>query len=177
MLFILAPLRVKAQEPPFVLPNKESLSKIRSGKIFLEYGEIGFELYPEEAPWHVANFKWLSDQKFYDGLPFHIVKKDYLIQSGEIPQSKLRNFLYQLPAEFNDHEHVTGTLGMARLPDAENPLRESSSTQFHILLRDVSLMNGNYTAFGKVTSGLSLLTKIKREDVIEKLVVYVSSSP
>lgn len=163
-----------AQEPPFLLPDKKELAKIRSGKIFLDVGVIDFELYPEDAPWHVANFKWLADQKFYDGLPFHIVKKEYLVQAGEIPDEKIKDFFYKLPAEFNDREHVTGTLGMARLPDEKNALRESSSTQFHILMRDVSLMNGNYTAFGKVTSGLSLLPKIQRGDRIRKLIVYVS---
>lgn len=72
-----------AKQPPFDLPPKSEVLKIRSAILETSQGRIFIELFPEEAPWHVANFKYLADKGFYKDLSFFIYKPDYLIQAGD----------------------------------------------------------------------------------------------
>lgn len=131
---------------------------------------MAFELYPEDAPWHVANFKYLADRGFYRGRSFHIAISNYIVQAGATKEPAL---MYQLPPEFNTHTHKDGTLGMARAPDPLNPGRNSSSSQFHILLTPAPNMNGSYTVFGKLIDGEDVLSKIRQGDIIREVTVFV----
>jgi peptidyl-prolyl cis-trans isomerase B (cyclophilin B) len=167
-------------DPPFVLPARAELLKLRSAAIETSRGTLFFELLPEEAPWHVANFKYLADKQFYNGLRFHLYEPGYLIQGGDPKGTGFGGPGYSLPPEFSPRDHKFGTLGMARKPDAYNrkkqlinPERRSSGSQFHILLGDAPHMDGRYTVFGKLVGGAAVLSQLRANDTIKKITVYV----
>jgi cyclophilin family peptidyl-prolyl cis-trans isomerase len=167
-------------EPPFELPARSEVLKIRSAILETSQGKLYFELLPEEAPWHVANFKYLADKGFYNGLSFHLYMPGYLIQGGDPRGNGSGGPGYVLPAEFSERNHRFGTLGMARIPDgytkkkrALNPQRNSNGSQLHILLADAPHMDGRYTVFGKLTAGQDVLARLRKGDSITKLTVYI----
>lgn len=167
-------------EPPFELPARADILKIRSAIIETSQGKLCFELLPEEAPWHVANFKYLADKGFYSGLTFHLYLPGYLIQGGDPKGNGSGGPGYVLPAEFSERNHRFGVLGMARVPDGYNkkkrslnPQRSSNGSQFHILLGDAPHMDGRYTVFGKLTSGHDVLARLRKGDSISKLTVFI----
>lgn len=155
---------------PFEPPSRDEISKLRDGAIVLSSGTVWFELYPEEAPLHVANLKWLSEVGFFKDRPISDFQPGYIVQFGRLKKSELSRFLYTLPPEFSEKSHETGSLSMGRVPDSRNPKRESSSTTIHVLLRKTSAMDGNFTVFGRVTEGLHLFSS---SSVIKDLIVYV----
>ena len=112
---------------------------------------------PAFAPKHVAQIKALVKEGFYNGIVFHRVIPGFMAQTGD-PKgtgeggSKLPN----LPAEFSGAPFKRGTLGMARTNDPD-----SANSQFFICLDDASFLNGKYTVFGEVTSGMEVVDKIK----------------
>lgn len=160
-------------EIPFILPPKDDLSRLKSATVYTNRGDITFELFPEEAPWHVANFKYLADKGFYRNRPFHLYYPDYIIQAGALRKDEFRLFGYLLPPEFGPRQHESGTLGMARLPDEKNPQRLSSGTQFHILLDGNRRMDHSYTIFGQISTGMDILMSLRKGDVIRDLKVFV----
>lgn len=167
-------------EPPFELPPRSELLKIRSAILETSRGSIFMELFPEEAPWHVANFKYLADKGFYNQLFFHLFKPGYLIQGGDPRGNGFGGPGYSLPPEFSARHHTPGTLGMARAPDRSqasgrlvNPQRRSSGSQFHLLLGDAPHLDGQYTIFGKVVGGRDVLEKLGEGDRIIKLTVFI----
>ena len=160
-------------EPPFLLPKPSELAKLRSAIIYTSKGDMYFELYPGDAPWHVANFKYLADKGFYKGLKFDLYYPGYVIQGGS-PNGKMSGGPgYELPPEFNKHLNETGSLGMARKPDYVNPERRSNGSQFHILLGDAPHMDGSYTVFGKMIKGSTVLKNLNKGDVIKDVRVFV----
>ncbi len=174
------PLSYADKEPPFSLPPHREILKLRSAIIETSQGLLYFELLPEEAPWHVANFKYLADRKFYRGLSFHLYQPGYLIQGGDPKGNGFGGPGYSLPPEFSSRNHKFGTLGMARKPDAYNqkkqlvnPQRRSSGSQFHILLDEAPHMDGRYTIFGKLVGGDDVLSKLRKNDTILNVTVYV----
>lgn len=162
------------KDPPFILPKQSELNKLRSALITTNRGKIKVELYPEDAPWHVANFKYLADKKFYQGLKFHLYQPDYIIQGGDPLGTGKGGPGYSLPAEFSKHHHAAGTLGMARLENAFNPERRSHGSQFHILMRDSTRMDSEFTIFGKVKEGMKVVKKLRLGDTIQDVVVFVT---
>jgi len=169
-----------ATEPPFELPQKSEVLKIRSAIVETSKGKLFIELFPEEAPWHVANFKYLADKGFYRNLSFHFAQKDYLIQGGDPLGNGRGGPGHDLPAEFSGRNHTLGTVGMARKPDVDaktgkraNPERRSNGSQFHILLADAPHMDGHYTVFGKVVGGLDTLKHLRAGDRIIKVTVFI----
>ncbi len=119
-------------------------------------GDITIELYPKDAPKHVANFKKLVKEGFYDGTYFHRVIPGFMIQGGD-PNTKDNDRSndgvggpgYTIPAEIKG-KHVLGSVAAARLGDQVNPKKESSGSQFYIVTGDASHLDGEYTVFGKV---------------------------
>ncbi len=172
-LALLAPYQAISQEPPFALPPIQDLKKLRSAEIRTNRGTLLFELFPEDAPWHVANFKYLADKGFYSGLRFHYFYPGYIAQAGAPTADPDSGPGYALPAEFSQRPHILGTLGMARVKDGANPERRSHGSQFHILLRDASHMDGRYTVFGELVRGSDVLQKLQAYDRIEKVTVFV----
>lgn len=126
-------------------------------------GEIIIELFPEVAPLHVANFDSLVRIGFYDGTAFHRVVPGFVIQGGD-PNSKdkpCETWGYgdpsqrRIPAEFNDRPHKRGTVSAARAADPN-----SATSQFFICLVDLPQLDGKYTVFGQVVSGMEVVDAI-----------------
>lgn len=160
-----------AKDPPFQLPPDSEVAKIKSAHIKTNKGTLYFELFPEVAPIHVANFKFLADQGFYRGTSLKGYFDNYIIQAK--PTTKMQ---YSLPPEFSGKVHKRGTLGMARWEDALNPERRSSPTEFHILLRDGKHMDNNYTIFGTLIKGWQILDQLETGDTILDVIVYIRSN-
>jgi len=174
-LALLGPHTVLSEEQvPFQLPSPSQLQRIKTAVLDTSRGRIVFELYPEKAPWHVANFKYLADKNFYDGIQFHIHQDGKIIQGGTPdPKDPDAGPGYSLPPEFNGLPHKRGTLGMARKPDLLNPYRSSHGSQFHILLTDASKMDGSFTVFGQIIEGLDIADSLGKGDTIHSLIVYL----
>jgi peptidyl-prolyl cis-trans isomerase B (cyclophilin B) len=126
------------------------------------YGTMVAEFFPKEAPGHVANFKKLARQGFYDGTKFHRVIKGFMIQAGD-PNTKGPNVDtygmggpgYTIKAEFNARKHVKGILSMARSQDPN-----SAGSQFFICLAEQPGLDGKYTVFGQLIRGADVLETI-----------------
>jgi cyclophilin family peptidyl-prolyl cis-trans isomerase len=123
----------------------------------LEYGRVVIALRPDLAPRHVARIKELTRQKFYDGLLFHRVIDGFMAQTGDPRGNGTGGSGTKLPAEFSREPFVRGTLGMAR---AQSP--DSGDSQFFIMFAPGSFLDGKYTVWGRVTSGMEFVDKIKR---------------
>ncbi|MBB36232.1 MAG: peptidylprolyl isomerase [Hirschia sp.] len=118
-------------------------------KLTLESGEVTIALKPDLAPKHVARIKELAREGFYDGLNFHRVIDGFVAQGGCPEGTGTGGTGQKIPAEFNEGKHVRGTCSMAR---SQNP--DSGDCQFYICLDDVSYLDGQYTVWGEVTSGM-----------------------
>lgn len=132
------------------------------------YGIMIAELYPEIAPITVKNFKKLISKKFYDGLTFHRVIADFMIQTGDPTATGTGGSDEEIKGEFslngvkNDLSHERGVLSMARRganPDTEETMN-SASSQFFIVHKDSDFLDGNYAAFGKLIHGYDVLDKV-----------------
>jgi peptidylprolyl isomerase len=123
-----------------------------------KHGKVVIKLRPDLAPKHVAQIKTLVKRKFYDGLVFHRVIDGFMAQTGDpTGTGGGGSDLPNLPAEFTDTPFKRGTLGMARTDDPN-----SANSQFFICFADASFLNGKYTVFGEVTSGMDVVDKIKK---------------
>jgi len=124
-------------------------------------GKIELELCPEAAPKTVANFLKLVGEGFYDGLTFHRVIPGFMIQGGDPQGNGMGGLKEKLVGEFaaNGHEnpikHVRGVISMARAFDPN-----SASCQFFIMHKDAPHLDGQYAAFGRVTSGIEVVDEI-----------------
>lgn len=119
------------------------------------HGVIEIELWPDKAPGHVANFKKLADEGFYDGLVFHRVIPGFMIQTGCPLGTGTGGPGWAIDAEFNDAPFKKGTVGMARSSDPN-----SAGSQFFICVADCDWLDGQYTAFGRVISGQDIADAI-----------------
>ncbi len=119
------------------------------------------ELYPETAPITVENFVKLINENFFEGLIFHRVIKDFMIQGGGYKEDGTPKEADSIKGEFdangvkNDLKHTRGVLSMAR-----TMFPNSASSQFFIMHKDAPHLDGQYAAFGKITEGLDVLDKI-----------------
>jgi peptidyl-prolyl cis-trans isomerase B (cyclophilin B) len=122
---------------------------------------IKAELYPDIAPKTVDNFVSLVQKGFYNGLIFHRVIPGFMIQGGDPTGNGTGGPGYTIPGEFknnsfnNDLKHTRGVLSMARSQDPD-----SAGSQFFIMVKDNSQLDGDYAAFGKVTQGMDEVDKI-----------------
>lgn len=123
----------------------------------LVYGRVVIELLPKVAPKHVARIKELARQGFYDGIVFHRVIDGFMAQTGDPTGTGCGGSGKKLAAEFNKEPHVRGTVSMAR---AASP--DSADSQFFICFADAKYLDGQYTVWGKVTSGMEFVDKIKK---------------
>ena len=134
-------------------------------------GLVTIQLLPELAPKHVDQIKNLVTQELYDGVTFHRVIEGFMAQTGDVQFGNLFNEyspemvgrggsqLNDLIAEFSSQAFNRGVVGMARSQDPN-----SANSQFFIMLEDGHFLNGNYTVFGKVISGMDIIDGIKRGD-------------
>jgi peptidylprolyl isomerase/peptidyl-prolyl cis-trans isomerase B (cyclophilin B) len=132
----------------------------QTGVITLEKGgEIRIEFYPEDAPKTVENFVTLAKKGFYNGLKFHRVVPDFVVQGGCPKGDGTGGPGYQIKAEFNKQKHVRGSVAMAR---SQHP--DSAGSQFYICYGSTPHLDGQYTVFGKVVQGIESIDKIKQGD-------------
>lgn len=126
-------------------------------------GPVTIEMRPDLAPGHVEHIKKLVREGFYDGIVFHRVIEGFMAQTGCPNGTGTGGSSYpNLKAEFNKEPHVRGTASMAR---AANP--DSANSQFFICFDDAAFLNGQYTVWGKVTSGMENVDKIKRGEPVK----------
>jgi peptidyl-prolyl cis-trans isomerase B (cyclophilin B) len=127
-----------------------------------KYGKMELEFFTEKAPGHVKNFKTLAKTGFYNGTLFHRVIPGFMIQGGDPNSKKSDRSMhgmggpgYSINAEFNNTRHDRGVVSMARSQDPN-----SAGSQFFIVVKDAHFLDGQYTAFGKVTQGMEVADKI-----------------
>ena len=125
----------------------------------LKDGRVVIEMFPNAAPKHVARIKELVRQGFYDGIVFHRVIDGFMAQTGDPTGTGMGGSGKKLPAEFNSEPHVRGTASMARAMDPN-----SADSQFFICFADARFLDRQYTVWGKVTSGMEFVDKIKKGD-------------
>ena len=122
-----------------------------------KHGKVVIQLRPDWAPKHVAQIKTLVKRGFYDGIVFHRVIPGFMAQTGDpTGTGSGGSDLPNLPAEFNSTHFTRGILGMARSNDPD-----SANSQFFICFADAEFLDGKYTAFGEVVSGMDVVDKIK----------------
>jgi len=139
----------------------------QTGVITLEKGgEIRLEFYPEDAPKTVENFVTLAKKGFYNGLNFHRVVPDFVVQGGCPKGNGTGGPGYMIKAEFNKQKHVRGTLAMAR---SQSP--DSAGSQFYICYGATPHLDGQYTVFGKVMSGMEHVDRIKQGDKMTSVTI------
>ncbi|MBR2539500.1 MAG: peptidylprolyl isomerase [Mogibacterium sp.] len=126
-----------------------------------DYGTIALELDGDTAPITVQNFMDLANAGFYDGLTFHRIMDGFMIQGGDPLGNGMGGSDHNIKGEFdmngvrNDISHVKGVISMARAQDPD-----SGSSQFFITVADSEFLDGQYAAFGHVTSGQDVADKI-----------------
>jgi len=112
---------------------------------------------PDLAPKHVARIKELARLKFYDGIVFHRVIDGFMAQTGDPTGTGRGGSGQNLPAEFSNAPFKRGTVGMARASDPN-----SADSQFFICFAPAPFLDGQYTVWGQVTSGMEFVDKIKK---------------
>src|SRR5215213_7995431 len=119
-------------------------------------GPIEIELFEEDAPQTVGNFKKLAGNGFYDGVVFHRVIPDFMIQGGDPTGTGTGGPGYQFKDEFNDHKIVRGALAMA------NAGPNTNGSQFFIVTTDEApWLDGKHTVFGRVVEGMEVVDRIE----------------
>ena len=139
-------------------------------------GTLVAELYDKEAPNTVANFEKLANSGFYDGVKFHRVIPDFVVQGGDplskdLPAGDPRigtggpGYKIKCETAGNPHKHDKGALSMAHAG------KDTGGSQFFVVLNDANCrhLNGVHTVFGKVVQGLDVLDKIQKNDVMNSV--------
>jgi len=139
-------------------------------------GTIVAELFDKEAPNTVANFEKLANDKFYDGVKFHRVIADFVVQGGdplsrELPAGDPRigtggpGYKIKCETAGNPHKHAVGALSMAHAG------KDTGGSQFFMVLSEANTrhLNGVHTVFGQITSGLDVMQKIQKNDVMNSV--------
>lgn len=127
-----------------------------------DYGKIVLELYRDNAPITVDNFVKLVNAKFYNGLTFHRIINNFMVQGGDPLKNGTGGSKNTIKGEFSSNgvnnkiSHKRGVISMARSQDMN-----SASSQFFIMHKDNTSLDGNYAAFGKVISGIEVVDKIE----------------
>lgn len=163
--------------------SEEEIKHMAETRAIIEtsLGEIELKFFPEKAPNHVDNFISLAKEGFYDGTIFHRVIPGFMVQGGD-PKSKSPNRAahgtggpgYTLKAEFNNISHKRGILSMAR---SAHP--DSAGSQFFICVADAPWLDGQYTVFGEVVSGMEVIDRIvsqpkdRRDNPIERVEMMI----
>lgn len=129
-------------------------------------GTIKYRFYSKDAPATVARMVQLIQSGFYNGLTFHRVVPDFVIQGGDPQGNGTGGSGQHLKAEFNARKHVPGTVAMARAQDPD-----SADSQFYIALGTIPHLDGGYTVFGQVSEGMDVVRKIEIGDKMTKVTV------
>ena len=164
--------KAKTKSLPKEETKKLGVSKTRAKKIKHSYqvkdpenawllklkdGDVVIEMFPDVAPNHVKRIKELVRQGFYNGLKFHRVIEGFMAQTGCPLGNGTGGSGQKLKAEFNKMPHKRGTVSMAR-----SMFPDSADSQFFICFDDCDWLNGQYTVWGEVTSGMEFVDMIKK---------------
>jgi cyclophilin family peptidyl-prolyl cis-trans isomerase len=122
-------------------------------------GRVVIQMRPDLAPAHCARIKELVRQHFYDGVVFHRVIAGFMAQTGDPTGTGTGGSGHKLKAEFSHEHFVRGTVGMARASDPD-----SADSQFFIMFAPAPSLDGQYTIWGEVTSGMDFIDAIKKGD-------------
>jgi peptidyl-prolyl cis-trans isomerase B (cyclophilin B) len=147
---------------PFVNDTSQDLAAYRA-VLDTSAGPIAIEFFPEKAPEHVRQFLRLAQAGVYDGMAFHRVAPGFVIQTGALntrsaPLTETQQKLvHNLAPEFNDTKHIKGIVSMAR-----GEARDSATTSFFICTGASAALDGQYTAFGHVVSGMEAVEAIEK---------------
>lgn len=147
--------------------NTDKPSDVISGlhhveMVIKDYGTVKLELNADEAPITVENFINLASEGFYNGVPFHRLDKDFVLQGGDPDGDGIGGSDKPIKGEFaangvqNNIKHNRGVISMARTGDPN-----SASSQFFICLEDSNFLDGSYAAFGCVTEGMDVIDAIR----------------
>jgi len=174
LMIMLSPIVIAADDSP-------------KATIETKFGNIELRFLPEIAPEHVENFLTLAKSGFYDGTIFHRVIPGFMIQGGDPNTKGVDKSKYgqggpghKVKAEFNRRSHVRGIVSMAR---SGHP--DSAGSQFFIVVNDSLFLDGKYTVFAEVVSGMKIVDKIVsqkrdgRDNPLERIEmkVQVSDNP
>ena len=146
-------------------PKKKYTATIATNR-----GDIVIELYPQHAPKTVNNFVFLAGEGFYDGVTFHRVIRDFMIQGGDPTGTGSGGPGYRFEDEVRNNplKHETGVLSMA------NAGPNTNGSQFFITHSPQPHLNGKHTVFGKVTSGMNVVNAIRQGDVMTSVTIAES---
>jgi peptidyl-prolyl cis-trans isomerase B (cyclophilin B) len=156
---------------PLTPPAKGNVTAVVSVK---DRGDFTLELFAKDAPKTVAQIAGLMKKGFYNGIIFHRVEPEFVVQAGN-PATKTQGVdaresdggVPPIPFETNNLQHDTGTLGIA----LTSPRSETGTSQFFINLKPNHSLDGDYCVFGRVASGMDVVNKIQKGDVITKVEV------
>jgi peptidyl-prolyl cis-trans isomerase B (cyclophilin B) len=157
--------KAAAGPEPFTTESAEELSTYRA-VLETSMGNITFQFSPDKAPNHVRNFLRLASVGFYDGTAFHRVVKGFVIQGGFLPTRSeplditQDRYIRKMAPEFNDIQHDKGTVSLAHGDDPA-----SGDTSFFIVLARTPVLDGKYSAFGKVVGGIDVVEKLEQVPV------------
>ncbi len=140
--------------PPMVIDTSKNYTAI----IETEKGNITLELFAKDVPVTVNNFVFLAREGFYDYCTFHRVIEDFMAQGGDPTGTGAGNPGYYIPNEITQHTHVTGALSMA------NAGANTNGCQFFICYADQHYLDGSYSVFGQLISGMDVLESLTPRD-------------
>lgn len=148
----ISPARAKKIKHSYSVKDAENALVLK-----LKDGDVVIEMFGDVAPTHVARIKELVRAGFYNGLKFHRVIDGFMAQTGCPYGTGTGGSGKKLKAEFNTKSHKRGTVSMAR-----SMMPDSADSQFFICFADCEWLNGQYTVWGEVTSGMEFVDKIKK---------------
>lgn len=155
-----APVTIKQYPaPPAVTIDT---AKTYTATFKTEKGDVTVELFDDEATQTVNNFIFLAREGYYNGVTFHRVISDFVAQGGDPTGTGNGGPGYELPLEKTDAPFEAGILAMAKPDQAGSP--ENNGSQFFFVLKDQPTFAGKFTAFGRVTQGMDVLTQLTERD-------------
>jgi peptidyl-prolyl cis-trans isomerase B (cyclophilin B) len=140
-------------------------SKQYTATIETEKGNLVLELFASDVPMTVNNFVFLARQGFYDGLTFHRVVPDFVVQGGDPAGDGTGGPGYQFDDEFTEHTHVAGALSMA------NSGANTNGSQFFITYTPQHHLDGHHSVFGQLIEGTDVMESIEQGDVITRITI------
>jgi len=153
------------EHPSLRLPPLPEVLSVRSARLFTDEGEIRIDLDPEAAPYTVWNFARLADQGYYDGVVFHRVVADFVVQAGDPRGDGWGGPGWEIPDELNDLPYDVGAVGMA----LSGP--DTGGSQWFITVSPQPHLEGTYTVFGRVSYGMRNAWAVQQGTRIEKVVI------
>jgi peptidyl-prolyl cis-trans isomerase B (cyclophilin B) len=170
-------LKYEGEEMPLGLSAEAKALPPGTSVAVIELGDgatVEIQLFTAETPVTAANFVRLVEDKFYDGVPFHRVVPDFVVQAGDATLAGRENPAIAVEVEPDVRKCLRGALSMARLARQDEETGEvvygdTSTTQFFILKKDAPHLDDNFCVFGVVVSGMEVVDVIAQGDVIKRL--------